>query len=126
MRARSHLLAKLSPVLGAAVGLEAGDSFSATLTPLQMHLPAEAYSLRLEPLKLVLATRGLLSGVIALLKWAFSYPGTLKPPKAGSAIPMSLCNRRVHGRRWGLPVLANLHLEVVQGRGRGLIFRKRV
>ena len=69
MRACSHLLAKLSPLLGAAVGLEAGDSFSATLTPLQMHLPAECYSLRLEPLKLVLATRGLLSGVITLLKW---------------------------------------------------------
>ena len=69
MRVRSHLLAKLSPLLGAAVGLEAGDSFSATLTPLQMHLPAECYALRLEPLKLVLATRGLLSGVIALLKW---------------------------------------------------------
>ena len=69
MHVRSHLLAKLSPLLGAAVGLEAGDSFSATLTPLQMHLPAECYSLRLEPLKLVLATRGLLSGVITLLKW---------------------------------------------------------
>ena len=65
------MLAKLSPLLGAAVGLEEGDAFAARLTPLEMHLPSQSYGLRLEPLKLVLSTRGLLNGVLALLKCAF-------------------------------------------------------
>jgi hypothetical protein len=33
-----------------------------------MHLPAESYHVRLEPMKLVVATRGMLHGIIALLK----------------------------------------------------------
>lgn len=64
------MLAKLSPLLGSAVGLEQGDSFAASLSPLQMHLPADCYSVRLQPLKLVLSTKGVINGVIALLKCA--------------------------------------------------------
>jgi hypothetical protein len=71
------MLAKLSPLLGAAVGLEEGDAFAARLTPLEMHLPAQCYALRLEPLKLVLSTRGLLNGVLALLKYGFFLAGDL-------------------------------------------------
>ena len=62
------MLARLSPLLGSAVGLEQGDAFSARLTPLEMHLPAQCYAVRLEPLKLVLATKGVINGVLALLK----------------------------------------------------------
>lgn len=64
----SFALGKLSPLLHCAVGLEEGDSITATLSPLQMHLPADSYAVRLEPMKLVVATRGLLHGIIALLK----------------------------------------------------------
>jgi hypothetical protein len=59
------------------MGLEEGDSMIATLAPLQMHLPAEKYSVRFEPMKLVVATRGLLHGIIALLKCALPMPTSI-------------------------------------------------
>ena len=40
------------------------------VSPTAMHLPAECYTVRLEPMKLVLAMRGLLHGILGLLKCA--------------------------------------------------------
>ena len=65
---RSYGLAKLSPLLHCALKLEEGDSITVRMSPTAMHLPAECYSVRLEPMKLVLATRGLLHSILGLLK----------------------------------------------------------
>lgn len=82
----SFALAKLSPLLHCAVGLEEGDSITVHMAPDCMHLPAACYHVTLQPMKLVVATRGLLQGVIALLKCAiivllqFSSVFNLLPP----------------------------------------------
>ena len=64
----SYGLAKLSPLLHCALKLEEGDSITVRMSPTAMHLPAECYTVRLEPMKLVLATRGLLHSILSLLK----------------------------------------------------------
>ena len=66
----SFALAKLSPLLQSAVGLEEGDAITVHMAPAAMHLPAAAYHVSLQPMKLVVATRGLLQNIIALLKCA--------------------------------------------------------
>ncbi|EIE22084.1 hypothetical protein COCSUDRAFT_43058 [Coccomyxa subellipsoidea C-169] len=60
-------LAKLSPLLQSAVGLEEGDAITVHMAPAAMHLPAASYHVSLQPMKLVVATRGLLQNIIALL-----------------------------------------------------------
>ncbi|CAL8461617.1 g1148 [Coccomyxa elongata] len=60
-------LSKLSPLLHCAVGLEEGDSITVHMQPAAMHLPASCYHVTLQPMKLVVATRGMLQGIIALL-----------------------------------------------------------
>ena len=64
---------------------DAGMVFSSTA----MHLPAECYTVRLELMKLVLATRGLLHSILGLLKSApcpwyllldYSAPSNTKGP----------------------------------------------
>ena len=64
----SYALGKLSPLLHCAVKLEEGDSITVRISPVAMHLPADCYALHLEPMKLVLATRGLLHSILGLLK----------------------------------------------------------
>jgi hypothetical protein len=66
----SFALAKLSPLLQCAVGLEEGDAITVHMAPAAMHLPAACYNVSLQPMKLVVATRGLLQNIIALLKCA--------------------------------------------------------
>ncbi|KAK9846403.1 hypothetical protein WJX81_003127 [Elliptochloris bilobata] len=63
-----YLFARLSPVLGAAVAFEGGGEVEVRLTPAGLVLPAETTTVRLEPMRLALASRGPVQSLIRLLK----------------------------------------------------------
>ena len=59
---------QLSPLLGSAVGLQDGTRMQVTVDALKDHLPAERYTIRVQPLRLVMGSSTFLSGVMGLLK----------------------------------------------------------
>lgn len=61
---RRYLFARLSPVLGAAVALEGGGCVEVRLTPAGLTLPAESTAIRLAPMQLALASRGMVHSLI--------------------------------------------------------------
>ena len=63
-----YALRQLTPLLGSAVGLQGGSSLQVTLQPVKGHLPAEQYTVRVQPMRLVMAGSSLLSGILGLLK----------------------------------------------------------
>ncbi|KAK9813117.1 hypothetical protein WJX72_009316 [[Myrmecia] bisecta] len=60
-------LSKMHPLFSQVLRLEGQDSIRASCSPLEMHLPAECHTVRLEPMKLVLAGSGFVGGVLKLL-----------------------------------------------------------
>ncbi len=62
------MLAKVHPLLGSAVGLDRGERITASLMPLEGHHPAEVWSVRVEPMKMGMETKGLLKGIMNLLQ----------------------------------------------------------
>jgi hypothetical protein len=71
------LLAKVHPLLGAAVGLDEGESITGFLMPQQSHHPAEMWSVRALPMKLGMQAKGLLKGLLKLLQVTCAPPPLL-------------------------------------------------
>ncbi len=65
------MLAKLHPLLGAAMGLDQGERITGFLMPLKGHHPAEVWNVRARPMKLGMQGKGLLKGLLKLLKMAY-------------------------------------------------------
>lgn len=63
-----YALRQLTPLLGSAVGLQGDSSLQVAVEPVKGHLPAEQYTVRVEPMRLVMASSGFLSGILGLLK----------------------------------------------------------
>ncbi|DBA87659.1 TPA: hypothetical protein ACH3X1_004668 [Trebouxia sp. C0004] len=61
-------LREMHPLLGSAVGLQGDSSLHMTLEPLQLHLPADCYTVRIQPMKLVIGSNAFLSSIMGLLK----------------------------------------------------------
>ncbi|DBA71326.1 hypothetical protein WJX79_000596 [Trebouxia sp. C0005] len=61
-------LREMHPLLGSAVGLHGDSSLHMTLEPLQSHLPADCYTVRIQPMKLVIGSNAFLSSIMGLLK----------------------------------------------------------
>ena len=59
---------RISPLLGMAVGLQGARHVAVRVLPLQMHLPAEVMTVRLEPMHLVLRPHSFVGAVLSLLK----------------------------------------------------------
>eukprot|EP00884_Botryococcus_braunii_P003319 jgi/Botrbrau1/12989/Bobra.384_1s0014.1 len=68
----SLMLAKVHPLLGAAVGLDQGERITGFLMPLAGHHPAEVWNVRARPMKLGMQGKGLVKGLLKLLKMAES------------------------------------------------------
>ena len=62
-----YALRQLSPLLGSAVGLQDGSSMQVTVKAFKSHLPAEQYTVRVQPMRLVMGSSGFLSGIMTLL-----------------------------------------------------------
>ena len=60
---------EMHPLLGSAVGLQGGSKVEMTVQPVAMHLPAECYSVRLEPMRMVIGSNAFLSSLMGLLKF---------------------------------------------------------
>ena len=59
---------RLHPLLGRAVDLQSANHVQSSIIPLSMHLPAEQVTLRLEPMKLLLKAKGIVTGLMKLLR----------------------------------------------------------
>ena len=62
----------MHPLLGSAVGLHGDSSLHMTLEPLQLHLPADCYTVRIQPMKLVIGSNAFLSSIMGLLKLKYA------------------------------------------------------
>ena len=63
-----YAMRELHPFLGAAVGLQGGSSVHMTVHPLQLHLPADCYTVRIQPMKVIIGSNAFLSSLMGLLK----------------------------------------------------------
>lgn len=57
------------PLLGAAVGLQGGSNVHMTVRPLELHLPANCYTVRIQPMKMIVGSNAFLSSLMGLLKF---------------------------------------------------------
>lgn len=57
------------PLLGAAVGLQEGSSVHMTVRPPELHLPANCYTVRIQPMKMIVGSNAFLSSLMGLLKF---------------------------------------------------------
>ena len=60
---------EMHPFLGAAVGLQGGSSVHMTVHPLELHLPADCYTVRIQPMKMIIGSNAFLSSLMGLLKF---------------------------------------------------------
>ena len=60
---------EMHPLLGSAVGLQGGSKVEMTVHPLEMHLPADCYSVRIQPMRMVIGSNAFLSSLMGLLKF---------------------------------------------------------
>lgn len=59
---------KVLPLLGVAVGLQEGSSVHMSVHPLELHLPANCYTVRIQPMKMIVGGNAFLSSLMGLLK----------------------------------------------------------
>lgn len=63
-----YALRQLSPLLGGAGGLQGGSSMHVSIEAVKQHLPAERYTVRVQPMRLIMGSSAFLSGIMGLLK----------------------------------------------------------
>lgn len=63
-----YAMREMHPLLGAAVGLQGGSSVHMTVQPLELHLPADCYTVRIQPMKMIIGSNAFLSSLMGLLK----------------------------------------------------------
>lgn len=66
---RRYGLARLHPLLSHAMALKESNSVTASVTPLAMHIPFEAMTVRVSPLKLQIKGNKFMRGAIRLLEF---------------------------------------------------------
>jgi hypothetical protein len=69
MATRRYGLARLHPLLAHAMALKEANSVMAAVTPLAMHFPFEAMTVRVSPLKLQIKGNKIFRGAIRLLEF---------------------------------------------------------
>jgi len=62
-------LQRLHPLLAHTLSLQSGSSVLATVQPLAGHLPAEGYTVRMQPLKLRMQGHPVVRGALRLLEF---------------------------------------------------------
>ena len=68
-RSRRYGLQRLHPLLSHTMELQSGSSVIATVQPLAGHLPAEGYTVRMQPLKLRMQGHPIIRGALRLLEF---------------------------------------------------------
>ncbi len=68
-RSRRYVLQRLHPLLAHTLSLQSGSSVLATVQPLAGHLPAEGYTVRMQPLKLRMQGHPVVRGALRLLEF---------------------------------------------------------
>ncbi len=72
--ARRYGLQRLNPLMAHVVALQNGSSVIATVQPLAGHLPAEGYTMRMQPLKLRMHANPVVRGALRLLEFRCGTP----------------------------------------------------
>lgn len=67
-----YAMREMHPLLGAAVGLQGGSSVHLTVHPLKLHLPAGCYTVRIQPMKMIIGSNAFLSSLMGLLRLRYS------------------------------------------------------
>lgn len=62
-------LARLHPLLAHAMSLKEANSVTAAVTPLAMHIPFEAMTVRITPLKLQIKGNKIMRGAVRLIEF---------------------------------------------------------
>ncbi|KAL3158206.1 hypothetical protein ABBQ38_010462 [Trebouxia sp. C0009 RCD-2024] len=65
-----YAMRQVVPLLGAAVGLQEGSSVHMTVRPPELHLPANCYTVRIQPMKMIVGSNAFLSSLMGLLKFS--------------------------------------------------------
>ena len=64
----SFALIEVHPLVGCAAGLQGDSSVEMTVQPLLNHIPADCYSVRIQPMKMVIGSNTFLSSLLGLLR----------------------------------------------------------